>query len=193
MRTFWSHVPVFVCLFSSPICVDDPSDFHVTCMCIYIYTYWYTPLYICIYIIIYIYTLFYLQSDIYSKCTFTSTYILQGRWNHQTNKPNVLSHPVNAFLSMKLRFSATKAYENHAIVKFLESIGARLGNWWVGEEWGNQGLPTMCYLQIMYVHQNISKWDIATMNRAFLSHGQCNCESCCTCWGHDLQRTRDWL
>ena len=65
------------------------------------------------------------------------------------------------------RFSATKAYENHAIVKFLESIGARLGYKLVGKEWGNQGLPTMCYLQIMYVHQNGSKWVIATMNRVF--------------------------
>ena len=84
----------------------------------------------------------------------------------QTKRP-ALSHPINAFLSMKLRFSATKAYENHAIVKFLESIGARLGYKLMGEEWGNQGLPTMCYLQIMYVHQNGSKWVIATMNRVF--------------------------
>ena len=60
--------------------------------------------------------------------------------NQQTKCP-ALSHPINAFLWMKLRFSATKAYENHAIVKFLESIGARLGlaNWW-----GRTGVTKDC-------------------------------------------------
>ena len=36
-----------------------------------------------------------------------------------------VQHESNKVLS--LRFSATKAYENHAIVKFLESIGAPFG------------------------------------------------------------------
>ena len=45
----------------------------------------------------------------------------------ETTKPTIQSTPIR--LWMMLRFSATKAYENHAIVKFLESIGDLATKW----------------------------------------------------------------
>ena len=90
---------LFVC-FPALFALMTPVTF-MSHVCVYIYILIDIHHYTYAYIYNYIYTLFYLQIGIYSKCTFTSTYILQGRWNHQSNKPNVPRWAIPSTLSSR--------------------------------------------------------------------------------------------